>query len=87
MGDNHIDLIVAGEYAAPEDVAALLHLDLAQPIVVVLQHSETTAPYDSYDQMKATLLAVAASGIQAVMVTCALMLVMAASFKRSRSSL
>ncbi len=51
VGDNHIDTIVAGEFEKPEMVGKKLGLDLRQPIVVVLQHSETTAPREAYDQM------------------------------------
>ena len=68
VGDNHIDLIVAGEYAAPIEVCAALDLDPKKPVVVVLQHSETTEPHASYDQMTATLQAVRDSGHQAVVV-------------------
>lgn len=68
VGDNHIDLIVAGEYAAPEQVAKTLELDLEQPVIVVLQHSETTAPEAAFDQMVETLAAVGETGYQAVVV-------------------
>src|ERR1700689_768677 len=44
VGDNHIDLIAAGEYAQPAEVMRELGLDLTHPVIVVLQHSETTAP-------------------------------------------
>lgn len=68
VGDNHIDLIVAGEYEPPHRVAALLDLDVSKPIAVVLQHSETTAPNESYVQMVETLEAVRSSGLQAVVI-------------------
>lgn len=68
VGDNHIDLIVAGEYVGRDEVSRALDLDPARPIVVVLQHSETTAPHASYDQMTATLQAVRDCGHQAVLV-------------------
>lgn len=68
VGDNHIDLIVAGEYAPPKAVYSELDLDPTKPIIVVLQHSETTEPHASYDQMMATLRAVSDSGHQAVVV-------------------
>lgn len=68
VGDNHIDLIVAGEYAPAAEVADKLNLDLSRPVVVVLQHSETTQPDAAYDQMVETLAAVEASGYQAVVV-------------------
>ena len=68
VGDNHIDLIVAGEYAGRNEVAKALDLDLSKPVVVVLQHSETTAPDDSHAQMVETLVPVAELGLQTVVV-------------------
>jgi UDP-N-acetylglucosamine 2-epimerase (non-hydrolysing)/GDP/UDP-N,N'-diacetylbacillosamine 2-epimerase (hydrolysing) len=68
VGDNHIDLIVAGQYASREEVARVLDLDPAKPVVVVLQHSETTAPDESYDQMVETLVPVCELGMQTVVV-------------------
>lgn len=68
VGDNHIDLIVAGQYASREEVSSLLDLDPAKPIVVVLQHSETTAPDAAYQQMVETLIPVRELGYQTVVV-------------------
>jgi len=68
VGDNHIDLIVAGEYAGREEVAQALDLDPAQPVLVVLQHSETTAPDAAYAQMVETLVPVRELGLQTVVV-------------------
>jgi UDP-N-acetylglucosamine 2-epimerase (non-hydrolysing)/GDP/UDP-N,N'-diacetylbacillosamine 2-epimerase (hydrolysing) len=68
VGDNHIDLLVAGQYVSRSEVASLLGLDAAKPIAVVLQHSETTAPDQAYEQMVETLIPVRNSGIQAVVV-------------------
>jgi UDP-hydrolysing UDP-N-acetyl-D-glucosamine 2-epimerase len=68
VGDNHIDPIVAGDYCSPQEVARELDLDLAKPVIVVLQHSETTAPEAAYDQMVETLIAVRDFGQQAVVI-------------------
>jgi len=68
VGDNHVDLIVAGEYAPANEVYKELSLDPEKPVIVVLQHSETTAPQDAYFQMSETLEAVRASNYQAVVV-------------------
>ena len=68
VGDNHVDPIIANEYRTPQEVARELDLDLAKPIVVVLQHSETTAPDASYDQMVETLTAVRELGHTAVVI-------------------
>lgn len=68
VGDNHIDLIVAGQYASREEVSSLLNLDPTKPVVVVLQHSETTAPDAAYQQMIETLIPVRELGYQTVVV-------------------
>jgi UDP-hydrolysing UDP-N-acetyl-D-glucosamine 2-epimerase len=68
VGDSHLDAIVAGEYASPAEVAQALDLDLSRPVLIVLQHSETTAPEHSYEQMVETLKAVRDSTHQAVVV-------------------
>jgi len=58
VGDNHVDLIVAGEFKGEECVRKEFDLDISKPIFVVLQHSETTAPELSYYQMSETLKAI-----------------------------
>jgi GDP/UDP-N,N'-diacetylbacillosamine 2-epimerase (hydrolysing) len=68
VGDSHIDSIVAGEFMPARQVYELLDLDRNKPVVVVLQHSETTAPDAAYSQMAATLAAVRDTGLQAVVV-------------------
>lgn len=68
VGDNHIDLIVSGQFAGRDEVVRALNLDPNKPIIVVLQHSETTAPESAYDQMKETLIAVGELDIQAVVI-------------------
>lgn len=68
VGDSHIDAIVAGEYRSPQEVARELALDLNKPIIVVLQHSETTAPEAGYEQMVETLAAVRDFGHQTVVI-------------------
>ncbi|MCP5370550.1 MAG: UDP-N-acetylglucosamine 2-epimerase (hydrolyzing) [Hyphomicrobiales bacterium] len=68
VGDNHIDSIVHGRFAPRDQVARALDLDLDAPVIVLLQHSETTAPDDAHGQMVETLAAVAAVGHQTVVV-------------------
>lgn len=68
VGDNHIDTIIAGDFCTADEVARELDLDLGQPIVVVLQHSETTAPQAAYEQMVETLVAVRDFGQQTVVI-------------------
>ena len=67
-GDHHLDLIVAKEYALRDEVARATGIDPEQPVIVVLQHSETTAPEQAYQQMVETLHAVRHTGLQAVVV-------------------
>lgn len=68
VGDSHIDSIVAGEYEPQDKVCDALDLDPTKPVIVVLQHSETTAPKSAYSQMVETLMAVRDTGSQAVVV-------------------
>jgi len=67
-GDHHLDLIVAKEYSARDEVARVTGIDPDKPVIVVLQHSETTAPDESYQQMVETLQAVRGTGLQTVLV-------------------
>lgn len=68
VGDNHIDLIVSGEYANSDEVLKFLELDPSKPVVVILQHSETTNPAASYQQMIETLIPIRDIGLQSVVV-------------------
>jgi len=68
VGDNHIDSIVDGDYLTPTEVAEALDLDLDRPTIVLLQHSETTAPGEAYHQMTETLIAVESFKHQCVIV-------------------
>lgn len=68
VGDSHLDPILAGEYRRRDEVLERFGLDRDKPILVVLQHSETTAPGESYEQMRATLEAVRETGHQTVLV-------------------
>jgi UDP-hydrolysing UDP-N-acetyl-D-glucosamine 2-epimerase len=67
-GDHHLDSIVAKEYATRDEVSRVTGFGSAQPVVVVLQHSETTAPARSYQQMLETLYAVRRLGLQTVVI-------------------
>jgi UDP-N-acetylglucosamine 2-epimerase (non-hydrolysing)/GDP/UDP-N,N'-diacetylbacillosamine 2-epimerase (hydrolysing) len=68
VGDLHLDCIAAGEFAARETVVREFDLDPDKRTVVILQHSETTAPGKSYEQMVETLTAVREHAEQAVVV-------------------
>ena len=68
VGDNHVDPIVQGEYESAATVRGMLGLAPDEPVIVVLQHSETTAPAAAFDQMTETLEAVRATGIACVVI-------------------
>ena len=68
VGDHHVDLIVSGEYVTPDYIEKELNLDLTRPILVVLQHSETTNPKDAYKQMQETLKAACGKEHQVVII-------------------
>jgi GDP/UDP-N,N'-diacetylbacillosamine 2-epimerase (hydrolysing) len=68
VGDNHVDSIVQGDFEAGESVRRRLGYSQHEPIVIVLQHSETTAPHEAYMQMQETLLAVRDTGLRALVV-------------------
>lgn len=68
VGDSHLDPIIAGEKADKAAVVAEFGLRADAPTLVVLQHSETTAPDDSHRQMTETLIAVRESGHQTIVV-------------------
>lgn len=67
-GDHHLDLIVAGEYASQAEVIEATGIDPGQPVIVLLQHSETTAPDHAYQQMAETLIAIRDTNLQTIVV-------------------
>lgn len=67
-GDHHLDLIQSKEFAGASAVAEVTGINFNHPVLVVLQHSETTAPEKSYQQMCETLISVRDSGVQSVIV-------------------
>ena len=52
-----LDRIVAGDFPAPEDVAARLELDLGRPLILFTQHSVTTEAARSVEQVAPSLAA------------------------------
>ncbi len=68
VGDSHLDAIMARDLEPPEKVAHALDLDLSRPIIIVLQHPETTELDAAYDQMVETLHAVRRTGHQTVVI-------------------
>lgn len=68
VGDNHIDLITSGEYLSKQDIGLLLGINVEKPIIIALQHPETTEPEKSYLQMVETLEALQKFNMQTVIV-------------------
>lgn len=58
VGDNHIDLIVAGEYTDSAAVRERFSIPVGEAPLVVLLHSETTRMRDGYGDMRRVLEAV-----------------------------
>ncbi len=68
VGDHHLDALTAGEYANPQEVAQCLNINSSRPIVIVLQHPETTEPEASFNQMTTTLETIKEFDLQCVVV-------------------
>lgn len=66
-GDAHIDPIVAGEYNSPQEMRAKYGLG-EEKYLIVLQHSVTTEPEKSKDQMAEVMAAVEKTGLPAIVV-------------------
>lgn len=62
VGDNHIDLIVAGEYTDAATVRTRLNIPADEAPIVVLLHPETTRVRDGYTDMRNVLEAVLSEG-------------------------
>jgi UDP-N-acetylglucosamine 2-epimerase (non-hydrolysing)/GDP/UDP-N,N'-diacetylbacillosamine 2-epimerase (hydrolysing) len=69
VGFPAIDLIAAGKFAQPDEVAARLELDLAHPVLLFTQHSVATEFEEAVEQLEPSLAALrrlAAEGVQVV---------------------
>lgn len=66
-GDAHIDPIANNEYLVPEEVCGEYEVE-AGKYLVILQHSVSTEPEKSKEQMEAVLEAVNKSGLQAIII-------------------
>lgn len=64
VGFPTIDLINAGDFVTPTDVAAELGLDLSLPVIVFTQHPITTSPDDAEAQITASLAALERARIE-----------------------
>ena len=52
VGDNHIDMIVAGKFTQPEALRKKYDIATGEKPIVVLLHPETTHTRDGYEDMK-----------------------------------
>lgn len=68
VGDNHVDSIVAADYASESKVRRQFGLVPGGAPLIVLQHPETTRKRDHYADMKATLDAVLAQRRRTIIV-------------------
>jgi GDP/UDP-N,N'-diacetylbacillosamine 2-epimerase (hydrolysing) len=68
VGDTHIDQIFLNKYSAEEGLRERYNLPRDEPLLLVLQHSDSTCPEDSSRQMSATLEGVLAMGIRTLLV-------------------
>ena len=64
VGFPALDLVAAGIYATPEEIAADLKLDLRRPIVLFCQHSVTTEFDQANEQIKPSLEALTHLAVQ-----------------------
>lgn len=55
VGLPAIDLILSGDFAAPEEISEKLNLTLARPIVLFTQHSITTEHHNVESQIRSSL--------------------------------
>lgn len=68
VGDSHVEEICKGNYMKEAEILEFLSLDPLIPIIVILQHSETTEPDESYAQMRATIKALKGVSAQKIVV-------------------
>jgi UDP-hydrolysing UDP-N-acetyl-D-glucosamine 2-epimerase len=68
VGDTHIDQILLGSVTAAPELRQKYQLPEGEPFLLVLQHSDSTAPEASRQQMEETAAAVLASNLRALFV-------------------
>jgi UDP-N-acetylglucosamine 2-epimerase (non-hydrolysing)/GDP/UDP-N,N'-diacetylbacillosamine 2-epimerase (hydrolysing) len=66
VGAPYLDFISQKLYTSEREVRAKFRLHPREPFLLVLQHSETTAPERSEVEMNETLTAVASTGLRAI---------------------
>ncbi len=68
VGDAHLDLIVNNEYNSFESIHKKYGLGNKEKYLIVLQHPVTTAPQNSYRELKVTLGAVNRLGMKTILI-------------------
>lgn len=68
VGAPQLDEFLQAKFVPPEEIQARYNLDLAEPVLLVLQHSTTEQASQAADQMRITLEAVLESGHQTVVI-------------------
>lgn len=68
VGAPQLDELLLGDLAPPEEVAARFHLNLDEPVLLVLQHPVTEEFGEGAEQMRETLEAVTELGFQTVLI-------------------
>ncbi len=66
VGDCHIDEIMRGNFYSRDKVISELGIKMGKKIGILLQHSETTEPEQSYSQMQITLEALKRLNMQLI---------------------
>lgn len=57
VGDNHVDLIVSGEYMSFDELRSIYNVE-EKKYIILLQHPETTRNRNNYNDIKVTLSSV-----------------------------
>lgn len=68
VGDNHVDLICAGDFTDPDTVRGKFDIPVDEKPIVVLLHPETTEVRDGYRDMRTLLDVVFAEGRRVIAV-------------------
>lgn len=68
VGDTHVDQLLLRRVTTPDELRARYRLPEGEPFLLVLQHSDSTEPERSREQMAETVAAVLSLGLRALFV-------------------
>jgi len=68
VGAPQLDEVVQGKRIPREQLARQFRLDFNKPVLLVIQHAVLTEVDEAYEQMKATMVAVAGTGYQTMVI-------------------